>query len=121
MDIAMKRAYLEATQADGTRVLVDRLWPRGVSKERARIDLWPKEITPSTGLRKWYHQNPEQHWDEFQQRYIAELAEQEEALQALCELAQRQKITLVTAAKDEQHNHVVLLEHVLEQSLTSVD
>lgn len=120
MDIAMKRAYLEATQADGTRVLVDRLWPRGVSKERARIDLWPKEITPSTEQRKWYYQNPEQHWDEFQQRYIAELAEQEEALQALCELAQQQKITLVTAAKDEQHNHVVVLQHVLEQSLTSV-
>ena len=117
MDIAMKRAYLEATQTDGTRVLVDRLWPRGVSKERARIDLWPKEITPSTELRKWYHQNPEQHWNEFQQRYRAELAEQEEALQALCELAQQQKITLVTAAKDEQHNHVVVLKRVMLQRL----
>ena len=121
MDIAIKRAYLEATQADGTRVLVDRLWPLGVSKERARIDLWPKEITPSTELRKWYHQNPEQHWNEFQQRYTAELARQHAAVQALRELAQQQKVTLVTAAKDEQHNHVVVLKHVLEQSLTSMD
>ena len=117
MDIAMKYGYLEANQADGTRVLVDLLWPRDVSKEGARIDLWPKEISPSTEQRKWCHQNPEQNWDEFQQRYIAELAEQEEALQALCELAQQQKITLVTAAKDEQHNHVVVLKRVMLQRL----
>ena len=117
MDIAMKYAYLEANQADGTRVLVDLLWPRDVSKEGARIDLWPKEISPSTEQRKWCHQNPEQNWDEFQQRYTAELAEQEEALQALCELAQQQKITLVTAAKDEQHNHVVVLKRVMLQRL----
>ena len=120
MDIAMKYAYLEANQADGTRVLVDLLWPRDVSKEGARIDLWPKEISPSTEQRKWYYQNPEQNWDAFQQRYTAELAQQHAAVQALPELAKQQKVTLVTAAKDEQHNHVVLLEHVLEQSLTSV-
>ncbi len=77
----------------------------------------PKKLRLRLGLRKWYHQNPEQHWDEFQQRYIAELAEQEEALQALCELAQQQKITLVTAAKDEQHNHVVVLKRVMLQRL----
>lgn len=68
-------------------------------------------------MRKWYHENPEQYWDEFQQRYIAELEEQEEALQALCELAQQQKITLVTAAKEEQHNHVVVLKRVMLQRL----
>ena len=79
MDIAIKRAYLDAVPTDGTRVLVDRLWPRGVTKARAQIDCWPKEITPSTELRKWYHQNPEQNWDEFQQRYTAELAQQHAA------------------------------------------
>lgn len=68
-------------------------------------------------MRKWYHENPEQYWDEFQQRYIAELEEQEEALQALCELAQQQKITLVTAAKEEQHNHVMVLKRVMLQRL----
>ena len=121
MDIAMKYGYLEANQADETRVLVALLWPRDVSKEGARIDLWPKEITPSTEQHKWYYQNPEQNWDAFQQRYTAELAQQHAAVQALTELAQQQKVTLVTAAKDEQHNYVVLLEHVLEQSLTSVN
>ena len=121
MDIAIKRAYLDAVPTDGTRVLVDRLWPRGVTKARAQIDCWPKEITPSTELRKWYHQNPEQNWDEFQQRYLLELTQQEATLQELLKLAQQQKVTLITAAKDEQHNHVVVLKHVLEQSLTSMD
>ena len=79
MDIAMKYAYLEANQADGTRVLVDLLWSRDVSKEGARIDLWPKEITPSTEQHKWYYQNPEQNWDAFQQHYTAELAQQHAA------------------------------------------
>ena len=79
MDIAMKYGYLEANQADETPVLVDLLWPRDVSKEGARIDLWPQEITPSTEQRKWYYQNPEQNWDAFQQRYTAELAQQHAA------------------------------------------
>lgn len=121
MDIAIKRAYLDAVPTDGTRVLVDRLWPRGVTKARAQIDWWPKEITPSTELRKWYHQNPEQNWDEFQQRYRLELTQQEATLQELLQLAQQQKVTLITAAKDEQHNHVVVLKRVLEQSLTSLE
>ena len=114
MDIAMKRAYLDASPEDGTRVLVDRLWPRGVTKERAQIDLWPKEITPTTALRKWYHQDHVQHWDEFQQRYLAEL-EQQRCLASLARTGTAEKITLVTAAKDEQHNHVVVLKQILEQ------
>ena len=118
MDIAIKRAYLDAVPTDGTRVWVDLLWPRDVSKEGARIDLWPKEISPSTEQRKWCHQNPEQNWDEFQQPYTAELAQQHAAVQALPELAKQQKVTLVTAAKDEQHNHVVVLKRVMLQRLS---
>ena len=83
----MKYAYLEANQADEIRILVDLLWPRDVSKEGARIDLWPKEITPSTEQRKWYYQNPEQNCDAFHQSYTTELAQQHAAVQALPELA----------------------------------
>lgn len=115
MNIYMKRIYTDASDMDGKRILVDRLWPRGIKKEDAKIDLWAKEVTPSTELRKWYHQDIEHRWDEFQQHYKAELLEQPEMLQHIRKIAQHQKVTLITAAKNEQHNHVVVLKQILEQ------
>ena len=115
MQIQIKRAYAEISPSDGKRILVDRLWPRGIKKEDAKIDLWAKEITPSTELRKWYHQDIEHRWDEFQQRYKAELLEQSEMLQHISKIAQHEKVTLMTAAKNEQYNHVVVLKQILEQ------
>ena len=115
MNIYMKRIYTDASDMDGKRILVDRLWPRGIKKEDAKIDLWAKEITPSTELRKWYHQDIEHRWDEFQQHYKAELLEQPEMLQHIRKIAQHEKVTLMTAAKNELHNHVVVLKQILEQ------
>jgi len=115
MNIYMKRIYTTASEMDGKRILVDRLWPRGIKKEDAKIDLWAKEITPSTELRKWYHHDIEHRWDEFQQRYKAELLAQPEMLQHISKIAQHEKVTLITAAKNEQHNHVVVLKQILEQ------
>lgn len=106
MNIQIKRIYEAVSPADGKRVLVDRLWPRGVSKAQAQLDLWPKELTPSDALRQWYHEDIEQRWDEFQQRYQAELAGQQEALQ--------EKITLLTAAKNAGKNHAEVLKRILQ-------
>lgn len=114
MQIQIKRAYAEVSPSDGKRILVDRLWPRGIKKEDAKIDLWAKEITPSTELRKWYAHDPE-HWDEFQQRYRAELRSQAELLQQIREIAKQEKISLITAAKSERYNHVIVLKQVLEE------
>jgi len=115
MSIQIKRAYDEVLASDGKRILVDRLWPRGLKKEEAKIDLWPKDITPSTELRKWYAHDPE-HWEEFQQHYRAELQSQAVLLQQIRELAKQEKISLITAAKTESHNHVIVLKKVLEES-----
>ncbi|MFH7766674.1 DUF488 domain-containing protein [Acinetobacter sp. BSP-28] len=115
MQIQIKRAYAEVLASDGKRILVDRLWPRGLKKADAKIDLWPKEITPSTELRKWYAHDPE-HWEEFQQCYRAELQSQTELLQQIRQLAEQEKISLITAAKSENYNHVIVLKQVLEES-----
>lgn len=115
MQIQIKRAYAEVLASDGKRILVDRLWPRGIKKADAKIDLWPKEITPSTELRKWYAHDPE-HWEEFQQCYRAELRSQTELLQQIRQLAEQEKISLITAAKSENYNHVIVLKQVLEES-----
>ena len=114
MNIQIKRIYEAVSPADGKRILVDRLWPRGVSKAQAQLDLWPKELTPSDALRQWYHEDIEQRWDEFQQRYQAELAGQQEALQQLCDLARQEKITLLTAAKNAGKNHAEVLKRILQ-------
>lgn len=113
MNIVIKRAYVAADESDGQRILIDRLWPRGVSKAEAHIDLWPKELTPSTELRKWYAHDPER-WAEFKQRYKAELACYPELIQQLQQMAQKQKISLITAAKSEQYNHALVLKQVIE-------
>jgi uncharacterized protein YeaO (DUF488 family) len=109
--LKMKRIYEPAEPADGWRVLVDRLWPRGIAKESARIDEWPKDITPSTELRKWYHEDVAAREAEFEERYLAELDDPEKKA-ALKELRAKVKagpVTLVTSAKDVDHSHVPVL------------
>lgn len=114
--IALKRAYDKPSASDGTRVLVDRLWPRGVSKDGARIKLWLKDVAPSEELRKWFHERRSM-WDKFRERYLKELAipAAAQALDQLFELsATKKKLTLVYASRDEQHNNAVVLKQLLE-------
>lgn len=114
--VALKRVYDEPAASDGTRVLVDRLWPRGLSKERAHLDLWLKEVAPSSELRTWFGHDPEK-WEEFRRRYEAELAsgEAHKALGALRDLARKGPLTLVFAAYDVQHNNAVVLCELLSR------
>jgi uncharacterized protein YeaO (DUF488 family) len=110
--IRLKRAYEPAAKADGTRVLVDRLWPRGVTKAAAAIDRWEKTLAPSAALRQWFGHDPAR-WDEFRTRYVGELRASREALGALRALAREGPITLVFSARDERHNDAVVLRDVL--------
>jgi uncharacterized protein YeaO (DUF488 family) len=111
--IRLKRAYDEPTPDDGLRILVERLWPRGLTKDRAKIDLWLKDVSPSPELRKWYGHDPSK-WAEFQKRYRAELAENESALEDLREKCQSGTITFVYAARDEERNSALILKDFLE-------
>lgn len=116
MPIALKRAYDKPSASDGTRVLVDRLWPRGMSKDDAQIKLWLKDIAPSDELRKWYHQRPSM-WGQFCERYLKELAAPAaaKALEELMELSTaKKKLTLVYASRNEEHNNAVVLKQLLE-------
>lgn len=112
MDIRLKRAYEEPGDDDGYRVLVDRLWPRGVSRERARLDEWARDLAPSAELRRWFGHDPDR-FAEFRRRYVAELAEHEEKLAELRERARQGTLTLVYAASDTEHNDAVVLADVL--------
>ena len=112
--LSIKRVYDEFEKGDGYRVLIDRLWPRGISKEKAALDLWPKELTPSNTLRKWYHVDREKRFSEFKKRYKKELSESPLAEDLRRELQKHKKITLITAAKDLEHSHVPVLEAFLE-------
>lgn len=111
MNIFLKRAYDPPAKTDGQRILVDRLWPRGLTKEHAKIDLWLKDVAPSTDLRKWFGHDPEK-WPEFQKRYRAEL-KRNPALSELKEISHQGDITLVYSAKDQLHNDAVVLKQVL--------
>lgn len=111
-NIALKRAYDPPDAADGVRVLVDRLWPRGMTKAAAAIDQWPKDVTPSTELRQWFHHDPDR-WDEFRRRYLAELKDKGSELDALRKLAQAGPITLIYAARDTPHLHATVLRDIL--------
>lgn len=113
MDIQLKRAYEEPAKADGTRILVDRLWPRGVKKADAAIDLWLKEIAPSTELRKWFAHDPEK-WTRFRGRYQTELKHHPEQLKLIKNKAKKGTVTLIYAARDQQHNEAVVLKRFLE-------
>jgi len=110
--IRLKRVYENPTKDDGVRILVERLWPRGLTKEKAGIDLWLKEIAPSDGLRKWYGHDPAK-WDEFRKRYEAELKKNKEPLDQLREKINEGTVTFVYAARDEAHNSAVLLKRFL--------
>jgi uncharacterized protein YeaO (DUF488 family) len=111
--IRLKRAYAEPSQDDGTRILVERLWPRGVSKDKAAIDLWLKEVAPSAELRKWYGHDPDK-WAEFRRRYQAELDEKREVLDDLKRRLKEGPVTFVFAARDEEHNSALVLKEYLE-------
>lgn len=109
--VFIKRVYERPSENDGKRILVDRLWPRGLTKEEAHLDMWLRNISPSTELRTWFNHDP-QKWNEFQKKYKAELHGNEE-LQVLHDLAASSTITLVYAAKDEEHNNAVVLHQVV--------
>lgn len=114
MDIALKRAYEPAAESDGHRVLVDRLWPRGVSREAARIDEWERDLAPSTELRTWFGHDPAR-FDEFRRRYLLELDGHKERLRDLRRIARQGRLTLVYAARDSEHNDAVVLADVLRR------
>lgn len=116
--VRMKRAYETATPSDGYRVLVDRLWPRGLSKEAAHLDLWAKELAPSTGLRSWFGHHPSR-FQEFAERYRLELARSpaRELFFELLGRAAHGRVTLVYAAHDEQHNNAAVLKREIDDAL----
>ena len=112
--IQIKRIYEDYSDTDGYRILVDRLWPRGISKERAQIDLWPKEITPSTNLRKWYSHNSEKN-REFQERYIIELEDNSNSINEVKKKINAQNtITLLYASRDSKSIHAIVLQQMLK-------
>ena len=112
--IHLKRAYEATSPNDGLRVLVERLWPRGVSKQKAKIDLWLKDLAPTTELRKWYNHEPDK-WPEFSKRYRAELKGRGDDLTLLKFVSQERPVTFVYAASDEERNSAVVLKEFLEQ------
>jgi uncharacterized protein YeaO (DUF488 family) len=113
MSVSIKRVYEAPIAADGKRILVDRLWPRGITKEEAKIELWLKDVAPSAELRRWYGHDPAK-WPEFQRQYRLELGDNP-ALAALKKLSLKGKVTLVYAAKDENHNNAVVLRDILSR------
>lgn len=113
--IRLKRAYDKPAPEDGFRVLVERLWPRGVTTTEAHIDLWLKEIAPSTDLRKWFAHDPSK-WVEFSVRYETELAEKKELVEILSRKSSEMRVTLVFAARDIQHNSAVILKRFIEKN-----
>jgi uncharacterized protein YeaO (DUF488 family) len=116
VDVRLKRAYDPAESADGCRVLIDRLWPRGISREHAKLDHWEKELPPSTELRRWFGHDPSR-FQEFRRRYIQELRGQRPRLSALRRRALRGTLTLVYSAHDTEHNDAVVLAEVLRRGL----
>ena len=114
MMIETKRIYQPVEPTDGHRVLVDRLWPRGMTRERAKVDEWLKEIAPSHELRKWFHKEPEQ-WNEFERRYVRELCSpsKKELIEQLRHRAASDTVTLLFSVRDENQNHAIVLRSVL--------
>ena len=115
--IQLKRAYAPMSSSDGYRIYIDRLWPQGLSHETFHYDLWDKEIAPSTELRQWFHGDPAARWNEFTERYKAELKENP-AFAALCQIvAAHPVVTLLYSSHDEEHNNAVILRSALLSSL----
>lgn len=113
MAISVKRVYDPPSATDGVRVLIDRLWPRGLSKAAARVDMWPRDLSPSTALRQWYGHEAGK-WPEFKRRYRAELAEHADALAALAAQARRRKVTLLFGSKEPRLNNAYALKEILQ-------
>jgi uncharacterized protein YeaO (DUF488 family) len=114
VQVALKRAYDPPARGDGRRVLVDRIWPRGIARDDLRIDAWLKELAPSTSLRKWFGHDPNK-WEEFKERYARELEERPDALAQLIGMAKAGRLTLVFGARDTEHNNAVALKEYLER------
>jgi len=117
-EVRTKRVYEPPAKDDGLRVLVDRVWPRGLSRADAAIDHWLKDVAPSAGLRKWFGHDPNK-WDELCRRYAAELDQRDEAIAFLREAARTQRVTLLFGARDVAHNNAVALERYLAGDLGS--
>jgi uncharacterized protein YeaO (DUF488 family) len=116
--IKLKRAYEPASPDDGYRVLVDRLWPRGIAKSDLKIDSWEKDLGPSTELRKWFGHDPER-WTEFRKRYLQELDDpgKQQLLESLADRARQGTVTLIYSARDTEHNQAVVLKEALERRI----
>jgi len=113
--IKIKRAYESSSKDDGFRILVDRIWPRGVSKEKANLNTWMKEIAPSSDLRKWFSHDLKK-WKEFKNKYKKELEEKKDIIREIKEIEKdKGKVTLIYSAKDKEHNNAVVLEHILKK------
>jgi len=110
--IKLKRVYAAKAGTDGARLLVDRIWPRGLSKERAALDAWAKDVAPSTELRHWFNHEPER-WEEFRRRYAEELQHKEEEVKLVADFAKKGPVTLLYAAHDDEHNNAVVLRDFL--------
>jgi uncharacterized protein YeaO (DUF488 family) len=119
--LKIKRAYDKPESADGKRILIDRLWPRGISKADARIDEWLKDLGPSTDLRKWFGHDPEK-WEEFRKRYIKELSAPDKSmlLEKIARTAEHGSITLIYSAKDTEHSDVKVLEDLINKMMKKV-
>lgn len=114
LPILLKRVYEEPSRSDGDRILVERLWPRGISKEAARIDLWAKDVAPSTELRRWFGHDPDK-WDEFKLRYFDELHVRRDSLERILERVRAGKVTFVFASRELKYNNAVALKEFLER------
>ena len=118
MEVQLKRVYDPESPQDGFRVLVDKLWPRGVRKDAFHYDLWAKEITPSTPLRMWYHQDPAGRWAEFRRKYLDELRNSAAMQDFLSQIRTYPKVTLLYASKNAMENHAIILKEFIENQLS---
>jgi len=114
MVIQLKRVYEKSESSDGIRILVERLWPRGLSKEKAKVDIWLKDAAPSTELRKWFNHDPSK-WEEFKKRYYDELQKKEQVLKNVIGHQHKEKVTFVYASKEEEFNNAVALKEYVEK------
>ncbi len=115
MSISLKRAYEATSRSDGCRILVERLWPSGLSKQDAKIDLWPKEAAPSTELRRWFHHEPDK-WAEFKRRYFKELHARLESVEPILERVRAGRVTFVFASRESRFNNAVALKEYVERT-----
>lgn len=113
MPVKIKRIYEPYSSDDGYRILIDRLWPRGIKKADAHIDKWMKEIAPSTDLRKWFHESEADHWDQFKKSYQAELRKSDAVEQLLSDTDNHKTVTLLYGAKNQEHNHALILQQFI--------